>query len=153
MSLFYYFVAKSMFADFTIPEPGKLSPYSALFIFAIGVFASNFLFNTIFMKKPVEGAPLQYADYFKGGFRSHFMGILGGIIWNLGMSLNILASGKAGFAISYGLGQGATLIAALWGVFIWKEFKNAGKQINRLLLFMFMAYLLGLILIVVAGSY
>jgi len=153
MSLFYFFVAKSMFTDFTQPEEGKLSPYSALFIFAIGVFASNFLFNTIFMKKPVEGAPLQYADYFKGGVRTHLMGILGGIIWNLGMSLNILASGKAGFAISYGLGQGATLIAALWGVFIWKEFKNAGKQINRLLLIMFMAYLLGLILIVVAGSY
>lgn len=153
MSLFYFFVAKSMFADFTQPEDGKLSPYSALFIFAIGVFASNILFNTIFMKKPVEGEPLQYADYFKGGFRTHLMGIIGGIIWNLGMSLNILASGKAGFAISYGLGQGATLIAAFWGVFIWKEFKNANKQINRLLLIMFMAYLVGLILIVVAGSY
>ena len=60
------------------------------------------------------------------------------------MSMSILASGKAGYAISYGLGQGATLIAALWGVFIWKEFKGASKSVNILILFMFLAYLFGL---------
>ena len=152
MSLFYFFVAKSMFANFAVPEAGKLSPYSALFFFAIGVFVSNFLFNTIFMKKPVEGTPLNYSDYFKGGFKSHIMGILGGLIWNLGMSLNILASGKAGFAISYGLGQGATLVAALWGVFVWKEFKGADKNVNQLILFMFLAYIVGLALIILAGN-
>lgn len=152
MSLFYFFVAKSMFANFAVPEAGKLSPYSALFFFAIGVFVSNFLFNTIFMKKPVEGTPLNYSDYFKGGFKSHIMGILGGLIWNLGMSLNILASGKAGFAISYGLGQGATLVAALWGVFVWKEFKGADKKVNQLILFMFLAYIVGLALIILAGN-
>ena len=74
------------------------------------------------------------------------------MIWNLGMSLSILAAGKAGFAISYGLGQGATLIAALWGVFIWKEFKGATKSVNRLILFMFLAYLAGLALLVYAGA-
>lgn len=151
MSLFYYFVAKSMFANFSIPEAGKLSPYTALFFFAVGVFVSNFLFNTIFMKKPVEGSALNYSDYFKGGVKSHLMGVLGGVIWILGMSLNILASGKAGFAISYGLGQGATLVAAIWGVFIWKEFKGADKNVNNLIAFMFLAYLGGLALIILAG--
>lgn len=151
MSLFYYFVAKSMFVNFSIPEAGKLSPYTALFFFAVGVFVSNFLFNTIFMKKPVEGSALNYSDYFKGGFKSHLMGVLGGVIWILGMSLNILASGKAGFAISYGLGQGATLVAAIWGVFIWKEFKGADKNVNNLITFMFLAYLGGLALIILAG--
>ena len=151
MSLFYYFVAKSMFANFSVPEAGKLSPYTALFFFAVGVFISNFLFNTIFMKKPVEGSALNYSDYFKGGFKSHLMGVLGGVIWILGMSLNILASGKAGFAISYGLGQGATLVAAIWGVFIWKEFKGADKKVNNLIAFMFLAYLGGLALIILAG--
>ena len=151
MSLFYYFVAKSMFANFSVPEVGKLSPYTALFFFAVGVFISNFLFNTIFMKKPVEGSALNYSDYFKGGFKSHLMGVLGGVIWILGMSLNILASGKAGFAISYGLGQGATLVAAIWGVFIWKEFKGADKKVNNLIAFMFLAYLGGLALIILAG--
>jgi len=151
MSLFYYFVAKSMFVNFSIPEAGKLSPYTALFFFAVGVFVSNFLFNTIFMKNPVEGRALNYSDYFKGEFKSHLMGVLGGVIWILGMSLNILASGKAGFAISYGLGQGATLVAAIWGVFIWKEFKGADKKVNNLIALMFLAYLGGLAFIILAG--
>jgi len=68
------------------------------------------------------------------------------------MSMSILASGKAGFAISYGLGQGATLIAAFWGVFIWKEFKGAAKPVSTLILFMFLAYLAGLALLVFAGA-
>jgi glucose uptake protein len=151
MSLFYRFVASSMATDFVSPEAGKLTPYSAIFFFATGVVISNFLFNFILMKKPIEGSPLSFSDYVKGSFGVHLTGILGGVIWNIGMSMSILASGKAGFAISYGLGQGATLIAALWGVFIWKEFKGAGKLVNTLVLLMFIAYLAGLSLLVYAG--
>lgn len=151
MSLFYRFVASSMATDFDAPQAGKLTPYSAIFFFAIGVLVSNLLFNYILMKKPIEGSPLSFKDYAKGTFGVHLTGILGGIIWNTGMSMSILASGKAGFAISYGLGQGATLIAALWGVFIWKEFKGASGQVNRLILLMFLAYLFGLALLVYAG--
>jgi len=152
MALFYRFVASSMAADFVNPEAGKLTPYSALFFFAIGVLVSNFLFNYLIMKKPFEGKPLTFKDYRSGSARAHLTGILGGVIWNLGMSMSIIASGKAGFAISYGLGQGATLIAALWGVFIWKEFKGASKQVNTLILLMFLAYLAGLALLVYAGT-
>jgi glucose uptake protein len=78
------------------------------------------------------------------------IGILGGAIWNLGMSLSIIAAGAAGFAISYGLGQGATLVAALWGVFVWKEFKAAPAGTSRLLALMFVAFVVGLTLIVAA---
>jgi glucose uptake protein len=152
MSLFYRFVASSMATDFVTPEPGKLTPYSAVFFFAIGVLVSNFLFNYVLMKKPVEGEPLSFSDYAKGSPGVHLIGILGGFIWNTGMSMSILASGKAGFAISYGLGQGATLIAALWGVFIWKEFKGAAKTVNTLIFLMFLAYLAGLALLVYAGA-
>jgi glucose uptake protein len=152
MSLFYRFVASSMATDFANPEAGKLTPYSAVFFFGIGVLLSNFLFNYILMKKPIEGPPLTFSDYRKGSVGVHLTGILGGIIWNIGMSMSIIASGKAGFAISYGLGQGATLIAALWGVFIWKEFRGAGRGVNQLLLLMFLAYLCGLALLVYAGA-
>ena len=152
MSLFYRFVASSMVSDFAAPEAGRLTPYSAVFIFAIGVLVSNFLFNYILMKKPIEGAPLTFSDYRKGSIAVHFTGILGGVIWCIGMAMSILASGKAGFAISYGLGQGATLIAALWGVFIWKEFRGASKQVNNMLMLMFLAYLIGLALLVYAGT-
>lgn len=78
--------------------------------------------------------------------------MLGGIIWNTGMAMSIIASGKAGFAISYGLGQGATLIAALWGVFIWKEFRGASKNVELLILLMFLAYIAGLGLLIYAGK-
>ena len=152
MSLFYRFVASSMATDFVTPEPGKLTPYSALFFFAVGVLVSNLLFNYIIMKRPFEGKPLTFKDYTKGSLAVHLTGILGGIIWNIGMSMSILASGKAGFAISYGLGQGATLIAALWGVFIWKEFKGASRGVNTLIFLMFLAYLAGLALLVYAGT-
>lgn len=152
MALFYRFVASSMATDFVNPEPGKLTPYGAVFFFALGVLASNFLFNYLIMKKPFEGKPLSFSDYRKGSAGVHLTGILGGVIWNLGMSMSILASGKAGFAISYGLGQGATLIAALWGVFIWKEFRGASKMVNTLISLMFIAYLAGLILLVIAGK-
>ena len=152
MALFYRFVASSMVSSFETPEPGKLTPYSALFFFAVGVFVSNLLFNYLIMKRPIEGKPLTFKDYAKGSWDVHMNGILGGVIWNIGMSMSILASGKAGFAISYGLGQGATLIAALWGVFIWKEFKGASRSVNTLIFLMFLAYLAGLALLVVAGS-
>ena len=152
MALFYRFVASSMVTDFTNPESGKLTPYSAVFFFALGVLISNFLFNYLIMKKPFEGKPLSFKDYFAGSAGVHLTGVLGGVIWNIGMAMSIIASGKAGYAISYGLGQGATLIAALWGVFIWKEFIGASKPVNRLILLMFMAYLAGLALLVYAGT-
>ena len=103
------------------------------------------------MMKPFVGDPVPFGDYFsKGSPRLHAIGILGGAIWNLGMSLSIIAAGAAGFAISYGLGQGATLVAALWGVFIWKEFKNAPAGTSNLLGLMFLSFVVGLTLIVVA---
>ena len=126
MAFFYRFVASSMDLDsFTAPAAGKMTPYTAVVVFATGVFVSNFLFNTIAMKCPVEGTPVRPSEYFGGTFRTHLVGMLGGAIWCLGESFSMIASGKAGAAISYGLGQGATLVSALWGILIWKEFRGA----------------------------
>jgi glucose uptake protein len=93
---------------------------------------------------------VRFGSYFQGDFRTHLTGILGGIIWGLGMSLSLIASGPAGFAISYGLGQGATMVAAFWGVFIWKEFATAPAGTSKLLTAMFASFLTGLALIVLA---
>ena len=153
MSFFYRFIAASMdLNNFVYPAAGKMTPYTAVFIFSCGIFVSNFLFNTILMKKPFEGLPTGYAQYFKGRFNTHLVGVLGGLIWGLGNSFNLIASGKAGTAISYGLGQGATLIAALWGVFVWKEFKNAPRGTNGLLIWMFLFFIVGLGFIIYAGT-
>ncbi|MEE9533436.1 MAG: GRP family sugar transporter [Acidimicrobiia bacterium] len=153
MGFFFRFVVASMATDFVNPEPGKLTPYTAVFFFSVGLLLSNFVWNSIAMKKPFVGDPVPYRDYFtKGNARLHLVGILGGIIWNVGMSFSIIASGAAGPSISYGLGQGATMIAVLWGVFIWKEFKDAPKGTGRLLALMFVFYIVGLGLIVYAGT-
>ena len=148
MAQFYGFVVDGMTKIFSVPETGKITPYSSIVVFSIGILISNLLFNTILMRKPVQGAPVSYADYFKGDFKSHLTGILGGIIWCIGMSFSIIASDKAGPAISYGLGQGAVLVAAIWGVFIWKEFKTAPKGTNSLLYIMFICFFIGLSLLV-----
>jgi glucose uptake protein len=152
MGFFYKYVAAGMFSDFEVPEPGKLSPYTAVVIFSAGILLSNFVFNTILMRRPFAGAPVSYTAYFKGGFRDHITGILGGSVWCLGMSLSMIASGKAGPAISYGLGQGATIVAALWGIFIWKEFRGAPKGTTAVLGGMLIFYLVGLGLLVYAGA-
>jgi glucose uptake protein len=150
MGFFYRFVAAAMYPDFTRPEPGKVGPYAAVLVFAVGIFLSNFIINTFVMKKPFVGAPVSYADYFKGSAGTHLVGILGGMIWGVGMSFNIIASGRAGFAISYGLGQGATMVAALWGVFIWKEFRAAPAGTSKLIAAMFGCFVVGLALIILA---
>ncbi len=150
MGFFYRFVAASMVTDFAVPEAGRLTPYTAVVFFSIGLLLSNFLWNSFFMYRPVSGERATYADYFKNGdTRLHLTGILGGVIWSLGMSFSIIASEQAGYAISYGLGQGATLIAALWGVFIWKEFGRA-EGLRGLLTAMFLFFLTGLGLIIAA---
>jgi glucose uptake protein len=157
MAWFFRFVASAIATDpentaAGLSEAGKLTPYAAFFFFVIGIVISNFLFNTYLMKKPIEGTPVNFKQYFQGNFMSHLSGIIGGMIWALGTSLSLLAANKAGYAISFGLGQGATMIGAFWGVFIWKEFKGANKSVNTLLAFMFLLFTAGLALIILAGN-
>ncbi len=156
MGWFYSFVARSM-GDIDpstqVLEPGKLSPYTAIFMFSTGLFASNFLWNSLMMRWPLSGDRVAWSDYFtKGTPWLHVIGILGGVIWSIGMSFNIIASTKAGPALSYGLGQGATMIGALWGVFIWREFRAAPPGTNPLLAAMFAFYLIGLGILIASNA-
>ena len=152
MGGFYSFVAQSMGAldaRTRILESGKLSVYSALVLFSLGLFASNFLWNSLVMARPFQGSPVPYRDYLdRGSIKLHIVGVLGGVIWNIGMGLDILASSAAGPALSYGLGQGATLVGAIWGVFVWKEFRAAPVGTGRILAAMFGFYVLGLAVLI-----
>lgn len=153
MAFFYRFIASSMdLENFANPLVGKMTPYTAFFIFSIGVLISNMLFNSILIKKPFVGKPTSYKAHFSGSFANHLPGILGGLIWGTGNVMNLVAAGKAGAAISYGLGQGATLVAAFWGVIIWKEFKNSSKKVSNMLVGMFLLFLIGIVLIIMAGN-
>lgn len=153
MAFFYRFVAAAMDLDnFAAPAAGKATPYTAIVIFSLGVLLSNFIFNTFVMKKPFVGEPVSYREYFKGNYKTHLVGMLGGAIWCLGTAFSYIASGKAGAAVSYALGQGAPMIAAIWGVFIWKEFKGATKGIYALLGVMFFLFVAGLGFIIASGN-
>lgn len=138
-------------ADFYNPAAGKVTPYTAMVLFSLGVLVSNVVVNTIVMKKPFVGEPVSYKQYFAGNCKTHLVGMLGGAIWALGTSLNYISAGEAGAAVSYALGQGAPMIAAIWGVFVWKEFKGAPKQVFSLLGVMFALFIAGLACVVIAG--
>tara|TARA_B110000116_G_C16739644_1_gene537862 strand:- start:292 stop:1245 length:954 start_codon:yes stop_codon:yes gene_type:complete len=151
MGFFYKYVAESMVTDFVNPEAGKITPYSALVVFSIGILLSSFLFNTFNMYNPISGEKTNFKEYITlGSLKLHLIGVLGGVIWGLGMSFNILASEQAGPAIAYGLGQGATMVAAIWGVFIWKEFKELPVESNWLIPVMFLLFIAGISCVILA---
>ena len=138
----------------TAPAAGKMTAYTAFFIFAIGIFVSNFLWNTLAMRKPVQGEPILDGAkrYFAGSFPTHLVGALGGCIWGLGTLLSFVTAGAASPAIAYALGQGATLVSALWGILIWKEFKGAPKSAAVLNFAMFVLFVAGLAVLIKAGA-
>ena len=154
MAFFYRFIACTMDMEFTkvAPAAGLMTPYSAFFVFSLGIFASNFVFNAIAMRHPVNGDPITEREYFKGGFPIHLVGIFGGLVWGLGNGISLVAAGKAGAAISYGLGQGATLVSALWGIFVWREFSDAPRKSAILNVAMFVLFVFGLALVIKAGA-
>jgi glucose uptake protein len=152
MGYFYRFVAAAMSKDFVAMEAGKLSPYTAMVFFSLGVVISQFAYNFSLILQWFTGATISRPGYFAGGVLDHLWGIVGGMIWAVGMTFSIIAFGIAGPAISYGLGQGATLVAAFWGVFIWKEFKTAPPSTKPLIWLMFGGYLIGLALLICAGA-
>ncbi len=156
MGLFYYLVKESM----PEPEPekfiklpaGKLSPYTAMISFSLGMLASQVIFNFANILSWATASQPPRPHYLRGAPRDHLWGIVGGMIWAVGMTFSIIAFGVAGPAISYGLGQGATMVAAFWGVFIWREFREAPEGTNWLLWLMFGGYILGLGLIIWSGA-
>ncbi len=135
-----------------------MGPYAIAFIFALGVFFSTFVFNLFFMNLPVQGEPVEILEYFRGTWRQHALGLAGGIIWATGTISNFVAASaprevQVGPAISYAMGQGATLVSALWGLLVWKEFRGAGGSVKLLLVIMLVLFALGLGLVSVAPLY
>ena len=148
IAFFYRFVASSMATDFSPAEAGKISSYTAVVFFSIGALICTAVLNPVFMAKPVQGEPVKMKEWFAAPLRTHLLGMLGGAIWCLGNSVSFMSVGAASPAISYGLSNAAPVVAAIWGIFVWKEFKDAPVGTNRLLTLMFVFYLIGLILIV-----
>ncbi len=146
IGLFYPLIAKGL------TGANHLGPYTVMFVFALGILLCTIPVNYAFMRRPVSGQPLEMSAYFAGSGRLHWLGILGGIIWGIGSTSNFAASyaQMVGPATSYALGQGATMISAVWGVFVWKEFRGAGSEAKRLLALMFFFFLAGLTCVALA---
>lgn len=135
-----------------------LGAYSVAFFFGIGVFASTFVFNIYFMNLPIQGKAVDMASYWKGGKKEHLLGVLGGILWCTGAIANFVAASapksvQVGPAVSYALGQGATLVSALWGLLYWKEFAGAEGRVKTLLAVMLLLFIAGLAAISIAPLY
>lgn len=148
IAFFYRFVASSLATDFSDADAGKISSYTAVVFFSIGAILSTIILNPVFMAKPVQGESVKISQWMKGSSKTHLLGMLGGAIWCLGNSVSFMSVGAASPAISYGLSNAAPVVAALWGIFVWKEFKDAPKGTNLLLSLMFIFYLIGLVFIV-----
>ena len=146
VGLFYPFVAKAL------TGPNHLGPYTVYFVFALGAVVSNFPMNYGLMRRPIRGQPLGMKDYSKGRASLHAWGILGGAIWSIGTISNFVASyvPMIGPATSFSLGEGNTMISAIWGIFVWNEFHGAGVRVKCLLAIMFLFFLVGLSCIALA---
>jgi glucose uptake protein len=135
MGAFAPFVTKSLTTEHA------MTPYSVAVFFSLGALVCCFFVNPYLMKHPLLGEPVSFSGFFQTSGRNHFLGVLGGIIWGLGGCFNFVAAGFVGMAISYAIGQSAPMIAALWGVIVWKEFRGADSKAWMYLTLMFLSYI------------
>src|SRR6266404_1013205 len=129
-------------------DTAGLGPYAVAFMFALGVFFSTFIFNLYFLNLPVQGEPLSMFTYFQGTLKQHALGIAGGLLWCTGAIANFTAASapksvEVGPAVSYAIGQGATMVSALWGLLVWKEFAGASPRVGVLVVIMLILFLCG----------
>jgi glucose uptake protein len=149
MGFFYPLVSIGMMGEF------GAGAYGAAVVFSIGVFASTLVCNFVFLNIHLIGDPISIRNYFSGTLGQHLLGILGGIIWAVGGLSNFAAatapeSIQVGPAISLAMGQCATLISVLWGLFVWKEFKGASKSVIWTIVLMILLFMGGLALLSLA---
>lgn len=147
MGSFYPFVARAM------SGPKAPGPYAAAAYFVVGVAICAVPFNFLLMRRPLDSQPaVSFRGFTLAHFSWHMWGIVGGFVWCTGAVLNFVAarSHVVGPAVSYSVGQGATMVSAAWGVFIWREFSSAPSRAKEYLFYMFALFLLGLTLVATA---
>jgi len=129
-----------------------LGPYSAAIFLTMGALLSCFIWNIYFMKHPLVGEPISFSGFFHAPASGHLLGLFGGFIWGIGTVFNLVAASFTGVAISYAIGQSAPMVAALWGILVWKEFEGSGSQAKWYLAFMFVFYALAILLVARANG-
>src|SRR5215467_4430919 len=140
------------FVTHAMTQGHALGPYTVGVFFTLGALASCFLWNIYFMNRPLVGTPVNFAEFFHGPALGHLLGVLGGVIWGTGTVFNLVAANFTGVAISYAIGQSAPMVAALWGVFAWKEFQGASRRAQIFLALMFVFYVLAILIVAKANT-
>jgi glucose uptake protein len=140
MGLFAPLVARAMNTGHA------LNAYSVGVFFSLGALLCCGVVNIYFMRHPLVGAPVSAKQFFTASARNHTLGIVGGIIWGVGMVFNFVAASLTGVAISYAIGQSAPMVAALWGIVAWKEFDGSSSRARVYLALMFLFFILAIVL-------
>jgi glucose uptake protein len=146
-AFFYGFVTKSFSPEITTGGSGNIGPYTGTLFFTLGALVTTLILNPFAMRKPVEGPPVTFKQYFAGNLKTHSTGVLGGLIWASGMAVSFMAIRSGDPAISYSISNASPVVAILWGVFVWKEFKGSPKGTNTILAIMFILFIIALVVI------
>jgi glucose uptake protein len=138
------------FVTHSMTRGNTLGPYSVAVFLTLGALLSCFVWNIYFMRHPLVGEPVKFSGFFSGPPSGHLLGLAGGFIWGIGTVFNLVAASFTGVAISYAIGQSAPMVAALWGILVWKEFEGSGSRAKAYLVLMFVFY--GLAILTVARA-
>lgn len=147
LGLFYPLAAKSF------SGVNALGPYTLVFVSSMAALLSNIPVTYCFTRRAIRGgSSLRAEGYFHARPSFHGLGVLGGLIWCSGTVLSLAAGNThiIGPAVSYAIGQGCTMVSAVWGVFVWHEFAGAPAGTRTQLGFMFLFFVAGLAAIALA---
>ena len=142
------------FVAYGATRGNALTPYSSVVFLTLGALLSCFVWNLYFMKRPLLGEPVGFGGFFSGLPSGHLLGLFGGAVWGVGTVFNVVAgkSDSMSFATSYAIGQSAPMVAALWGILVWKEFEGSGSRARTYLVFMFVFYVFAILLVARANG-
>lgn len=134
-----------------------LGPYGLTVMFSLGVVATTFMFNLFFINLPVDGEPIELLSYFQGGIGVHLLGFGSGIMLCAGILAYFVVQGGAPETqlkplTSYAIQQGAVLVAAIVGIFGWKDFRDAEPRVRAMVWSFLLLFALGLGVLVTAGK-
>ena len=129
-----------------------LGPYAVGFIFAFGVFFSSFVFDIFFVNLPVEGDPVEFAWYLNGRLKQHLAGLASGIVWYSGILLAWVCTSvpeaiQGAPVLRFLVAQGSPVLAALWGIVVFREFQNSDVRVKLMGTLMLVLFLCGLAMI------
>jgi len=140
------------FVAYGATRGNPLTPYSSVVFLTLGALLSCFIWNLYFMKRPLVGEPVSLSGFFGGPRSGHLLGLFGGAVWGTGTVFNVVAGKVTSYAIAYAIGQSAPMVAALWGILVWKEFDGGGSRAKVYLALMFVFYALAILLVARANG-